>query len=327
MSHATARAHPNIALVKYWGKRDERLILPHQSSLSVTLGPLSVTTRVEFTGAAGADQVEINGREAAGTERTRVTEILKVIKREARVKGAARVTSSGDFPAAAGLASSAAAFAALAVAGRAAAGLPRDTKAESILARLGSGSAARSVQGGFVRWNRGRRSDGRDSFAEQVFTAAHWPELRLLVAMVSREEQEVTSRDGMKNAVKTSPYYAAWARDAEREVKEILRPLKRRDLEAVGSIAERNAWRMHATSLAANPPLCYLRPGTLAIIEAARLARQKGVHAWFTLDAGPNPVLLTTAADEKAVTQLALAHGATSVVPCVPGGDAQLIQA
>ena len=325
MKTATATAHPNIALVKYWGKRDDRLILPHQSSLSVTLGPLSVTTRVEFADKAGPDAVEINGKTATGTERDRVVGILKLIRSAAKLRGAATVVSSGDFPAAAGLASSAAAFAALAVAGRAAAGLPRNTREESILARMGSGSAARSIQGGIVRWNRGRRADGRDSFAEQLFDETHWPQLRLLVAMVSREEKEVKSRDGMKNAVKTSPYYAAWARDAEREVKAIVPFLKKRDLEAVGDIAERNAWRMHASSLAANPPLCYLKPATLALIEAARQARQRGLGVWFTLDAGPNPVLLTTAADEKAVTRLALDLGASSVVPCVPCGDAKLL--
>ena len=110
---STATAHPNIALVKYWGKRNEKLILPHQSSLSVTLGPLSVTTTVEFTGAKGADQIEINGKVAEGNERKRVEEALKLVRLEGGKKlGAAVMVSRGDFPAAAGLASSAAAFAA-----------------------------------------------------------------------------------------------------------------------------------------------------------------------------------------------------------------------
>ena len=159
---ATARAHPNIALVKYWGKRSERLILPHQSSLSVTLGPLSVTTTVEFTKERGPDLVELNGRAAVGTERQRVVDALQLVRLEARRSlgrrlGQASMVSRGDFPPSAGLASSAAAFAALAVAARAAAGFPREVKAESILARQGSGSACRSIEGGFVRWNRGQR--------------------------------------------------------------------------------------------------------------------------------------------------------------------------
>ena len=128
------------------------------------------------------------------------------------------------------------------MAARAAAGFERDTRAESILARQGSGSACRSIEGGFVRWNRGKRADGKDSFAEQLFDENHWPDLRLLVGMVSREEKEVKSRDGMRSTVETSPFYPAWARDAERECRDIVKHLKRRDLEAVGEIAERNAW-------------------------------------------------------------------------------------
>ena len=324
---ATATAHPNIALVKYWGKRDEKLILPHQSSLSVTLGPLQVTTTVEFTFKKGLDRIELNGKVAQGAERKRVEEALKLVRLEAGKKlGAAVMISAGDFPAAAGLASSAAGFAALAVAARAAAGFDRDTKAESILARRGSGSASRSIEGGFVRWNRGKRADGKDSFGEQLFGQAHWPDLRLLVGMVSREEKEVKSRDGMRSTVETSPYYPAWAKDAEREAKEIVRFVKRRDLEAVGAIAERNAWRMHATAMGASPPLCYLKPATLAVIEACRQVRQQGVGVWFTLDAGPNPVLLTTAKDEARAAAIVREHGATEVVHCVPGGDARVLE-
>jgi diphosphomevalonate decarboxylase len=325
---ATARAHPNIALVKYWGKRDERLILPHQSSLSVTLGPLSVSTTVEFLDHRGPDEVEINGKSATLTERDRVIEAIGLVrqeaKREGRALGKAVMHSRGDFPAAAGLASSAAAFAALAVAARAAAGLRRDVKAESILARRGSGSASRSIEGGFVRWNRGTKKDGSDSFGEQLFDEAHWPQLRLLVGMVSREEKEVKSRDGMRGTVQTSPYYPAWVKDAEAEVKRIVPLIRRRDLEGVGAIAERNAWRMHATAFAANPPLSYLKPETVAVIEHCRELRRKGVGAWFTLDAGPNPVLLTSASDEAAVAAVLMEHGAREIVRCRPGGDAEL---
>lgn len=326
---ATAVAHPNIALVKYWGKRDEKLILPFQSSLSVTLAPLAVTTTVRFTGVKGLDAVEINGRLAEGLERARVVAALDLVRQEARRQGAeagaATMVSRGDFPASAGLASSAAAFAALAVAARAAAGLGRDVKAESVLARRGSGSACRSIEGGFCRWNKGSRPDGKDSYAVQLFDERHWPELRLLVGMVSREEKEVKSRDGMRSTVETSPYYPAWAKDAEREVKEIVRHLRKRDLQAVGELAERNAWRMHATALAADPPLCYLKPKTVELINAVRDARRQGVGVWFTLDAGPNPVLLTSEKDEARAAELARACGAAEVVHCRPGGDATLL--
>jgi diphosphomevalonate decarboxylase len=325
---ATATAHPNIALIKYWGKRHEKLILPHQSSLSVTLGPISVTTSVEFTAAKGPDEVSIGGRSASDTERARVVEILNLVRKEALLTktklGRAVMHSVGDFPKAAGLASSAAAFAALSLASRSAAGFARNTRAESILARRGSGSASRSIQGGFVRWNRGHKADGRDSFGEQLFTVAHWPTLRMLVGMVSEEEKETKSRDGMKNTVKTSPYYAAWVKAANAEVRSIVPHIRRRDLEAVGDMAEQNAWRMHATAFAASPPLSYLKPETVAVIEACRTFRKQGVGVWFTLDAGPNPVLLTTPADEKKVAQMMRGFGAKTVVHCAPGDDAKV---
>ncbi|GMU09221.1 diphosphomevalonate decarboxylase [Corallococcus caeni] len=321
---ATVRAHPNIALVKYWGKRDDALILPHQSSLSLTLAPIHVTTTVEF--GAQADTVELHGHAAKGSERDRVLRLLDAVRVQAgRDLGPAKVVSRGDFPMAAGLASSAAGFAALAVAGRAAAGLPQDTRASSILARRGSGSACRSVQGGFCEWQRGERADGEDSYALQRFDAGHWADLRMVVAILDRGEKEVKSRDGMKNTVETSPYYPAWVKDAEAEVPRARELIARKDLEALGELCERNAWRMHSTSLAADPPLCYLNSSTLGLIQHLREQRKKGVPVWFTLDAGPNPVLLTDAAHEVAAEALARACGAVDVVRCVPGGDATLL--
>ena len=321
---ATALAHPNIALVKYWGKRDDALILPHQSSLSLTLAPIHVRTTVAW-GGARADEVELNGHTAKGSERDRVLRVLDAVRAEAGgTLGPARMVSRGDFPAAAGLASSAAGFAALAVAARAAAGLPADARRASLLARLGSGSACRSVQGGFCEWVRGTRPDGEDSFAVQRFAEGHWPELRMVVAMVSRDEKEVKSRDGMRNTVDTSPFYPAWAQDAEAEVPRVRELIAKKDLEGLGALAERNAWRMHASALAADPPLCYLKPATLAIIESLREQRKKGVPVWFTLDAGPNPVILTDARHEVKAEALARACGAVEVARCAPGGDARL---
>ena len=320
---AEAVAHPNIALVKYWGKRDERLILPHQSSLSLTLAPLSVRTSVAW--GLGAHEVELNGKAAVGSERQRVVDLLELLRAKDGGLGFAKVVSEGDFPASAGLASSAAGFAALAVAARAAASLPRDVRVESILARRGSGSACRSIQGGACIWRRGERDDGEDSYAEQAFDEHHWPELRMFVAMVSREEKETKSRDGMRLTVETSPYYPAWTRDAEDEVPRAVQALRQRDLEALGELAERNAWRMHATAIAADPPLCYLLPKTLQLIHALRAERKNGVLAYFTLDAGPNPVILTVEKHAAAAEELARSCGAAEVVRCHVGGDARVL--
>ena len=322
---ATAVAHPNIALVKYWGKRDADRILPHQSSLSVTLAPLEVVTTVRF--GAPEDMVTLHGAPARGKERVRVLSLLERVRAETeRPLGPVQVESRGNFPMAAGLASSAAGFAALALAGRAAAGLSTAPELVSRLAREGSGSACRSVQGGVCIWHRGLRADGTDSVATQAFGESHWPELRMLAAVLSRSEKEVSSRDGMAQTVETSPYYPAWVEDAEAEIGRATDAIARRDIETLGALSERNAWRMHATAFAADPPICYLLPSTLGLILALPAARRRGVPVWFTLDAGPNPVLLTLASHEAEVERLARDAGAVEVVRCRPGGDARLVE-
>ncbi len=320
---ATAIAHPNIALVKYWGKRDEELVLPHQSSLSITLAPLTVTTTVEF-GAPG-EQVVLNGRAAQPRERERIlATVARARQGTGQELGPVRVESIGNFPAAAGLASSAAAFAALSVAARAAAGLPWNERECSILARQGSGSASRSIRGGVCVWRRGTRRDGADSFAEQVFPTDHWPALRLLSVLLVAEEKEVSSREGMQRSVETSPFYAAWAANAEAEVARAIERIAERDLAGLGQVAERNAWRMHAVALSADPALCYFAPSTIALLRQLARERSRGLPAWFTLDAGSNPFILTDAEHEKDVERLARDCGAHEVTSCRAGGDARL---
>jgi diphosphomevalonate decarboxylase len=319
----TATAHSNIALVKYWGKRDDARVLPHQSSLSLTLAPLAVTATIAFGG--DTDIVEINGEQAQGSARRRVVELLDRVRRECSSDpGSARVATRGNFPMSAGLASSAAAFAALAIAARGAAGLDASVQKASILARHGSGSACRSIQGGFCLWRRGDGESGEDSYAEQLFDEMHWPDLRMIAAVVSREEKPTPSRDGMRNTVMTSPFYPAWIADAEADARHAATFLERRDLEGLGELAERSAWRMHATAIAADPPLCYLLPSTLAVIHAVAAGRRAGLPLWFTLDAGPNPVILTDAQHEAEACALALDNGAIDVVACRPGGDARI---
>jgi diphosphomevalonate decarboxylase len=300
------------------------LVLPHQSSLSLTVEPLEVRTTVCFH--QREDEVVINGQAATGQARQRVLTVMDKIRTRAPAPlGAVRVESAGGFPSGAGLASSAAAFAALALAGASAAGVGVSSEELSQLARLGSGSACRSVQGGFCLWRKGKQKDGRDSFAEQVFPQNHWPELRLLVVLLRKDEKEVSSRDGMRHTVETSPYHAAWSQDAEAEAARAEAFIGLRDLEALGALVERNAWRMHASALAADPAVCYLLPKTLELILALREERKKGLPAYFTLDAGPNPILLTDVAHERAAESFAKALGALEVVSCRPGGDARIV--
>lgn len=320
---ATAMAHPNLALVKYWGKRDEDLMLPHQSSLSLTLAPWQVTTTVEFGGVS--DEVFINGKVAEGAKRNRVVRVLQAL-RLGRELGPAKVVSVGNFPEAAGFASSAAAFAALAVAARAAAGLAPNARDASLLARLGSGSACRSVQGGTCVWYRGDLRDGRDSFASQVFPPTHWPSLRMVVAVVSSHEKKVSSKDGMRHCVETSPFYAQWVMEAEKAVPWAETYIRERDLPSLGKLAEDNAWRMHATAMASSPALVYMAPETLMLLSQLQRARQEGLRAWATWDAGPNPVFLCEAQDAPSVVSWLKSFSIQEVKECSVGGDAQLLE-
>jgi diphosphomevalonate decarboxylase len=177
----TARANVNLALVKYWGKRDPALNLPATGSISITLGGLSVETDVDFNG-SGSDRFEIEGAEAVGDEARRLATFLDLVRTEAGIQERARVSTRATVPRGIGLASSAATFAALALAATRAAGLTLPPPALSLLARRGSGSAARSVYGGFVEWHRGARQDGADSLAEPLAPPDHW-DIRVVVAI------------------------------------------------------------------------------------------------------------------------------------------------
>ncbi len=302
MNKATARAHPNIALIKYWGKRDQALFLPHTSSLSMTLGGLSATTTVEFSPRLEADRVVLDGLDIEGKALDRFAHLLDRVRALSGKSLAARVASENDFPKAAGLASSAAGGAALAAAACWAAGLDLAPPALSRLARQFSGSACRSVEGGFCEWQRGARGDGEDSFAIQIAPAAHWPSLRMVVAICSGAEKPLSSRADMQHSAETSPFFAAWVDQVARDLEVARAALCQRDLGALGPIAETNACRMHAVALGAHPPTIYLRPATLEVIEAVQALRREGVAAWFTLDAGPNPVVLCEEADAARVS-------------------------
>jgi diphosphomevalonate decarboxylase len=235
---ATAVAHPNIALVKYWGKRDTERILPHNGSLSMTLGGHSATTTVEFSGERTEDAAQLDGRRLEGAALGRIVKVLDLVRQRAGMALKARVVSKTDFPKAAGLASSAAGGAAVAAAAAWAAGLELPPKELSIIARHGSGSACRSIEGGFCEWLRGEAADGSDSYAVQIAPEEHWPELRMAVTVVADEAKEVSSRDAMQRCVETSPYFPAWVECATRNLETSREALLAKDLARLGAAAE-----------------------------------------------------------------------------------------
>lgn len=316
---ATARAHTNIALVKYWGKRDERLFLPTNSSLSLTLDGLFTTTTVDFQAGLEADRFVLDGREVEGSDRQKVSRFLDMVRSLAGLDRFAVVTSKNDVPTAAGLASSASGFAALAAAAAWAAGLDLDPAALSRLARQGSGSASRSIFGGFAEWQMGESPDGSDSHGVQVAPADHW-DVRMVVAALSLGRKDVASREGMRRTVETSALYPGWLATVKQDLAAVRQAIEGRDFEALGATAEANALRMHATTLGASPPFTYWQPATIALMQAVWDLRAGGVSAYFTIDAGPNVKVLCLPQDQAAVeAAIRAVPGVSAVIACGPG--------
>jgi diphosphomevalonate decarboxylase len=297
---ATAVAGTNIALVKYWGKRDAALNLPATGSLSLTLDGLGTRTAVRFAPELASDRVVLNGAAAEAGAAARVIAFLDRVRARAHVQENAEVISENTVPTAAGLASSASGFAALAVAAARAAGLPCTSAELSELARLGSGSAARSIFGGFVEMARGVRPDGRDAVAAPLDAGQGW-DVRLVIAVTSDDAKALGSTLAMERTASTSPFYPAWVAGVAPDLAEARAAIAARDLSVLGAVAERSALRMHATALAAEPGIIYWNAATLSAVEAVRALRAQGVPAYFTIDAGPHVKTLCLAADAPAV--------------------------
>jgi diphosphomevalonate decarboxylase len=323
---ATAVAGTNIALVKYWGKRDAALNLPAAGSLSLTLDALGTRTTVRFSAALAADRLTLNGAAADARATSRVTKFLDRVRARAEITTRADVVTENTVPTASGLASSASGFAALALAATRAAALPATPAELSELARLGSGSAARSIFGGFVEMARGERADGRDAVATPL--ASDWSDVRLVVAVTSDAQKSLGSTEAMERTARTSPYYDAWIASVAADLVDARAAVAARDLARLGAVAERSALRMHASALAAEPGILYWNPATVAAIHAVRALRTGGVPAHFTIDAGPHVKVLTTAAYAQTVADALLrTSGVLRTVVASPGEGAHLVEA
>ncbi len=326
MKKATAIANANIALVKYWGKRDETLILPQNGSISMTCDGMTTKTTVEFSDKYKEHRIFINDEGLQGDEKN-IHDHLERIAKLAGIKQKARVVSETNFPVSAGLASSASGFAALTVAAVSAVGLKLPPKELSILARQGSGSACRSIFGGFVEWRRGKKEDGGDSFAEQIVDKDYWPEFRIIVAIVQRAKKPITSRAGMAQTVATSPYYQGWLKTVDEDLKLVKGGIKKRDLTKVGQIAEYNCLKMHALMITTRPAIIYWIPATMEIIQNVLAWRREGLECYFTIDAGPNVKILCLERDEKEINKrLKNLKGVRETIICRPGEGARLSQ-
>jgi len=302
---AVARAHSNIALVKYWGKRDAALNTPAVGSISVTLDALHTDTRVTFRPDLAADEFWLAG---ARSPVTRISRVLDLVRGHAAGSGLptaglnAVVSSTNNFPTGAGLASSASGFAALAVAATGAAGLTLPERELSILARHGSGSAARSIFGGFAEMHAGTAVDGSDAYAEQLLDRAAWP-LMVVVAITEHGEKSINSTIGMNESKATSPFYPAWLDSADDDLVEMRDAIRDRDFARLGELSEYNCLKLHALMLTTRPALIYWNAATVAAMHAVRALRAAGVPAYFTIDAGPQVKVLCLPGDAAAVQQ------------------------
>lgn len=283
----TARAHTNIALVKYWGKKNQDLIIPMNGSLSLTLDHYYTDTTVQFDDQLKHDVFVLDGHLQ---ENAKVIRFMNIMREKYNINQFAHIESINHVPSTAGLASSASAFAALAAAASQSAGLNLSRKELSKLARRGSGSASRSIYGGFVEWIQGTSDD--TSYAVPIEENLNW-DIGMLVAVVNSQEKKISSSTGMQNVVETSPYYSAWVESVNQDLINIKQAIQKRDFKSLGEITESNALKMHALNLSATPHFNYFEPLSLAIMQAVEALRdEEQLPCYYTLDAGPNVKIL-----------------------------------
>ncbi|UXN25914.1 diphosphomevalonate decarboxylase [Curtobacterium flaccumfaciens] len=295
MLTATAVAHPNIALVKYWGKADAQLALPATGSVSMGLDVFPTTTTVTVDGGREArDAFTLNGHVVDDGALGRVQQFLDLVRELAGSSERASVVSDNTVPTGAGLASSASGFAALATAAAAAYGLDLSQRDLSRLARRGSGSATRSIPGGVAVWHAG---DDQGSFAEPIPA----PPMAMVVVTIDAGPKPIGSREAMRRTIATSPFYPAWVTSTTETVGDMLTACAAGDFTRIGEITESNALRMHATIEGAFPPIRYLNARSVAVFDAVAELRAGGTEAYATADAGPNVVVLTKPQDRSAV--------------------------
>ncbi len=295
---ATFEATANIAVVKYWGKRDEKLILPTNSNLSFTMDDkLKTRTTVVFSEDFKEDELYLNGQKIDLNDQSASERMIQLdlVRKSAGFNHKARVASINCFPTAAGFASSASGMAALACSSATAANLKLSNKELSILARRGSGSACRSVLGGFVQWHRGKNEDGSDSYASEIFPASHWKELVNVIAVVDSEKKKTSSRSGMKQTILTSKLFEKRLQTINETIEDTIRAVEKRDFESFAKLIIKESNNMHAVMLDTYPPIMYLNDNSRKVIDKIiELNENKGkMIAGYTFDAGPNAHVYT----------------------------------
>lgn len=295
------RAHTNIALIKYWGKRNEELFLPMNSSLSLTLDAFYTDTKVTLESTLEEDVFFLDDVLQSKKETQKISRFLDLFRQEAQITTKVRVDSYNHVPTAAGLASSASAFAALSGAANEAFNLGFSPTKLSTFSRRGSGSSTRSLFGGFVEWKMGSDNDSSSSYAVPV-DPADW-DIAMLVIAVNTNKKKIASRIGMKQTVATSPFYPAWVESAASELKDMKKAIADHDFIRLGEITEANGMKMHGTMLGANPPISYWEPDSVKAIKKVQEIREQGLPCYVTMDAGPNVKVLCRQSDIEQIKE------------------------
>jgi len=293
----TAKAHPNIAFIKYWGNADQNLRLPANASISMNLSELETVTKIAFLPDQSSHLLKINGILQDTEHTSRVATYLESVRNLYEFQSSLAIESHNNFPMGAGIASSASAFAALAVALNDLLELNLPQSGISALARLGSGSACRSIPAGFTVWEKGRTH--LDSFAATFAPPDHW-ELRDIILIVAAEEKAVGSTQGHALA-DTSPYQSVRVHDAKRRLEICRRAILNKDFNKLAWIIEQDSDMMHAVMMTSRPPINYWQPASIAIMQKVRDLRKNGIACAYTLDAGPNVHVITLATDQTKV--------------------------
>ncbi|HUS51870.1 MAG TPA: diphosphomevalonate decarboxylase [Candidatus Bathyarchaeia archaeon] len=321
---ATAKAPANIALIKYWGKKDEALRIPENDNLSICLDRAFTVTTVEFRKGLKTDQIRLNNQPVQGRPKQRIEKHLERVRKKAKIKLKARVVSQNSFPTAAGLASSASGFAALTLAATKAAGLNLEEKDLTRLTRIASGSACRSIPSGFVYWQAG--NSDQTSFAFSLYNPSYW-DLRIISLIVEEGEKKVSSTKGHELAGK-NPFLKARLDLVKENLKKIKKAFKNKDFSLLGEVIESETLSLHSVMLTSQPALIYWQPITLKLIHKTINWREEGLaESYFTIDAGPNLHLICRAKKiKKIVKKLKKVRGIKKIVVNKPAPGAHLLK-
>lgn len=322
MKEAIAKAPANIAFVKYWGKKNEKLRLPMNSSLSMNLSRVFTITKVKFGDKLKRDTVHIDGKQAKGEDKLRVITHVNRIRRLAKIDAPVEVESNNNFPSGTGMASSASGFAALTMAAASAANLRLSERQLSILARLGSGSACRSIPDGFVEWKMGENSD--DSYAVSIFPSNYW-KIRDVIAVMGESTKKVSSTEGHVLS-ESSPFFRVRIKGMKQKITDMRKAIREKNFVEFGKILEAETVNMHAVMMTSNPALYYWTPETLKVILAVQDWRDEGIRCYFTIDAGPNVHMICPVEDAHVIqTRLRRISGVRNVIINAPAGGTMLL--